>query len=232
MTLMKRRGFLARIGAALVVAAASPTILVAPKQWKRVKAWYNGYLTPKQADRFIEMMLDQSVLTKDARVVHFTSAEALKKIRFGTAQAYVEQKRLGIDTPEDEEIERWLKDGETPPPKMTIERDGDKTILRYAPQPGFDSDGRVIGARLDIVNERPKLTNRELVDKAIVTLDDISGSTKCRHCYHSVPSHLFALHMERYHPGGSGDLRKLGIHIRPMTEDDERKLSGPEDEEV
>lgn len=77
---MKRRGFLARIGAALVVAAASPTAIVAPRTWERVKRWRVGYLTPEQADRFIALVLDQTVLAKNAKVVPLR-AEKQTKIR-------------------------------------------------------------------------------------------------------------------------------------------------------
>lgn len=68
---MRRRSFIRRILAGAVVVAASPTALVAPKVWKRVKSWRDGYLTPEQAERFMQFVLDESIIRKDARVVRF-----------------------------------------------------------------------------------------------------------------------------------------------------------------
>lgn len=64
-----RRSWMRRIAAAVVVAAASPAALVAPKTWERVKDWRNGYLTEKQAERFIQCVLDESVLLPEAKVM-------------------------------------------------------------------------------------------------------------------------------------------------------------------
>lgn len=63
---MTRRGWLGRIFAAAVVVAASPTALVAPKVWKSTKDWYNGVLTKQQSERFIQLMLLESVMAGKA----------------------------------------------------------------------------------------------------------------------------------------------------------------------
>jgi len=78
-----RRGWFARVGAMAVVALASPTAIVAPRTWKRVKAWgNNGLLTPAQADRFMEIVLDRSYLLSEAKVVRLDLGKTqLRKIR-------------------------------------------------------------------------------------------------------------------------------------------------------
>lgn len=66
---MNRRSFFKQTLAAVVVAVASPTALVAPHLWENIKDWRDGYLTEEQAKRFIETLLNESMLADDARVV-------------------------------------------------------------------------------------------------------------------------------------------------------------------
>lgn len=81
---MNRRSFFRRTAAAVVVAVASPMAIVAPQAWERVKRWRNGYLTPEQADRFIQLVLDKS---PEAKVVPMSSSKLeVDRIRFGRTE--------------------------------------------------------------------------------------------------------------------------------------------------
>lgn len=94
---VNRRGWLKRLGAAVVVAVASPVALVSPAAWEKVKR-ATGYLTPEQADRFIEIVLDQSVLLDSARIISRRDwDEADGKIRFGRRDDQRDHLKVFVD---------------------------------------------------------------------------------------------------------------------------------------
>jgi hypothetical protein len=57
--------------------------LVAPQVWEDVKKWRNGYLTEAQAERFIQLVLDESVFAEEATVMEFEGPMLAENIRFG-----------------------------------------------------------------------------------------------------------------------------------------------------
>jgi len=80
---MNRRGFFHGLLASFAIAAAKPIGLFSPAISSKIEHWAAGFppLTKKQADGFVEMLLDQTLLSQNTKVCNARFSKALQTKR-------------------------------------------------------------------------------------------------------------------------------------------------------